>query len=116
MALRGFFYSHIPILGIVLIAAGVKRSIGHPGHAAPASALALAGGVALFLAGDVAFRRTLRIGPSGTRAAAAAASLATTVIGALLAVESQLAALVAALGLMLAAERRWLPAPADARG
>ncbi len=117
MALKGFFYSHIPILiGIVLIAAGVKRSIGHPGHAAPASALALAGGVALFLAGDVAFRRTLRIGPSGIRAAAAAACLATTVIGALLAVEAQLVALVAVLGLMLAAERRWLAAPADARG
>ncbi len=35
------------------------------------------------------------------------AALATTVIGALFAVEAQLVALVAVLTLMLAAERRW---------
>jgi low temperature requirement protein LtrA len=117
MALKAFFYAHIPMLvGVVVIAAGVKRSIGNPGHAAPASALALAGGVALFLAGDVAFRRSLRIGPAAIAAAAAAAALATTVIGALLAVEAQLVALVVVLAAMLAAERRWAAGHADAGG
>jgi hypothetical protein len=61
--------------------------------------------VALFLAGTVAFRRTLRIGPTAIRIAAVAEALATTVIGALLAVEAQLTALVAVL--MLVTERRW---------
>ncbi len=104
------------LVGVVVIAAGVKRSIGNPGHAAPASALALAGGVALFLAGDVACRRSLRIGPAAIAAAAAAAALATTVIGALLAVEAQLVALVVVLAAMLAAERRWAASHADAGG
>jgi low temperature requirement protein LtrA len=109
MALNGYFYSHIPMLtGIVVMAAGVKRSIGLPGHTAPAAAVALAGGVALFLAGTAAFRRVLHTGPQAIRAAAAAAALATTAIGALLAVEAQLVALIAVLGLMLAAEQRQL--------
>jgi len=63
--------------------------------------------VALFLAGTVGFRRVLRIGPSAIRSAAAAAALATTLIGALLAVEAQLIALVAVLVLMPMTERRW---------
>jgi low temperature requirement protein LtrA len=119
MALNGYFYSYIPMLiGVVVMAAGVKRSIGQPGHAAPAAALALAGGVALFLAGTVAFRAALRIGSYAIRSTAVVATLATTVIGALLAVEAQLVALVAVLGLMLAAEQRWLAGRfgADAAG
>jgi low temperature requirement protein LtrA len=109
MALNGYFYSHIPMLiGVVVMAAGVKRSIGQPGHAAPAAALALAGGVALFLAGTIAFRAAMRIGPHAIRSAAAVATLATTVIGALFAVEAQLVALIAVLGLMLVAEQRRL--------
>jgi len=110
LALKGYFYPYIPmLLGVVIMAAGVKRSIGHPGNAAPAASLALAGGVAFFLAGDIMFRRALAAGPTLIRAAATAAALATAVIGALLAVEAQLLALVAVLALMLATERR--PAP-----
>jgi low temperature requirement protein LtrA len=119
MALGGYFYSYIPMLiGVVVMAAGLKRSIGQPGHAAPAAALALAGGVALFLAGTIAFRTALRIGPSAIRTAAVVATLATTAIGALLAVEAQLVALIAVLGLMLVAEQRWLAGPlaADVAG
>jgi low temperature requirement protein LtrA len=107
LALNGYFFAYIPmLLGIVVIAAGVKRSIGQPADTAPAASLALAGGAALFLAGDIVFRRVLSAGPALIRAVAAAAALVTAVIGALLAVEAQLLALVAVLGLMLAAEHR----------
>jgi len=107
LALSGYFYAHIPMLiGIVVLAAGIKLSIGHSGHAAPGPALALGGGVALFLAGAAAFRRAMRIGPAAIRFQAAAAALATTVIGGLFAVAAQLVALAVVLGLMLAAEHR----------
>jgi low temperature requirement protein LtrA len=54
-----YFYAYIPmLLGIAAAAAGLKNAIGHPGTALTARpAIALAGGVTLFLAGDVAFRR-----------------------------------------------------------
>jgi low temperature requirement protein LtrA len=106
LALNGYFFAFIPmLLGVVVIAAGVKHSIGRPGDVAPAASLALAGGVASFLVGDIVFRRALGAGPTLIRVAAAAAALVTAVIGALLAVEAQLLTLVAVLGLMLVAER-----------
>ncbi|MEU8982573.1 low temperature requirement protein A [Streptomyces sp. NPDC048309] len=49
------------LLGIACLAAGAKKSLGHlTEHLHTAPAVALAGGVALFLAGDVAFRAVLR--------------------------------------------------------
>jgi len=62
LALAAFFYAYIPLLlGIVAVAAGVKRAIGHAGSTLPYPAcLALAGGVALYLAGDMAFRHALQ--------------------------------------------------------
>lgn len=117
MALSGFFYAHIPLLiGVVVMAAGVKRSIGESGHAAPGPSLALAGGVALFLAGDVAFRHALGVGPAGLRSVVALAALATAAVGAVLAVQAQLVALVALLALMLTAERRWPAGRGNERG
>ncbi len=99
----------IPILlGVVAVAAGVKRAIGHAGGTLPAGpSLALAGGVALFLAGTVAFRRALRIGPVAFRATgalAALATLATTAVGVTFAVEAETALLVVIVVLALAAE------------
>jgi low temperature requirement protein LtrA len=78
LALNAYFYAYIPmLLGIVAAAAGLKHAIGHPGAALPAGpALSLAGGVTLFLTGDVLFRRALRIGPLRYRAGAAALALA----------------------------------------
>ncbi|MBV9379236.1 MAG: low temperature requirement protein A [Streptosporangiaceae bacterium] len=78
LALAAYFYAYIPmLLGIVAMAAGLKLSIGHAGSALTAApALALSGGVALFLAGDVLFRHVLRIGTLRYRAAAAALALA----------------------------------------
>jgi low temperature requirement protein LtrA len=82
-ALRAYGYAHYPLLmGIVVLAAGVKTAIGHgTGHLSTAPALALGGGVALFLLGDVAFRRGLRIGRLGDRTVAGLAALATVPVG-----------------------------------
>jgi low temperature requirement protein LtrA len=109
LANNAYFYAFIPmLLGVIVLAAGVKKSIGHVGDPLAAGpALALAGGVALYLAGDVAFRRTLEIRPVGFRAAGAMLALATLLLGVWLAAGVQLVALVAVLVATIAAERRW---------
>ncbi|GGP97998.1 low temperature requirement protein LtrA [Actinomadura coerulea] len=100
MTMFGYFYAHIPlVIGIIVAAAGMGTAVGHAWdglHTGPA--LALAGGVALYLAGDAAFRRAVRIGPSRIRLGAAAAALAATPLGLWLA-----AAEIAALVLVVAA-------------
>jgi low temperature requirement protein LtrA len=107
LALSAYFYAHIPmLLGIVAMAAGVLLTIGHAAQPHPVGqALALSGGVALFLAGDAWFRATLRIGTPWPRLATAAFALAAAALGATVAVEAQLAVLLAALVAMLAGER-----------
>jgi hypothetical protein len=60
----------------------------------------------LFVAGDVAIRRMLRIRPVRPRAAAAALALATTPIGAFIALEVQLVVITVLLVTMLVLERR----------
>ena len=109
LANNAYFYAFIPMLvGVIVIAAGVKKSIGHVGDPLDLGpALALAGGVALYLAGDVAFRRVLGIRPVGHRAAAAALALATLPLGVWVAAGVQLVGLVAVLVATIAAERRW---------
>jgi low temperature requirement protein LtrA len=111
LANNAYFYAFIPmLLGVIVIAAGVKRSIGHVGDPLGIGpALALAGGLALYLAGDVAFRRTLGIRPVGHRATAAALALGTFLLGVWLAAGVQLVGLVAILVATIAAERRWRP-------
>ena len=83
VALQAYGYAHYPMLaGIVAVAAGVKKAIGHAyGHVSLAQALALGGGVALFLAGDLVFRRILRIGRPGYRLLALAGALASVPLG-----------------------------------
>jgi low temperature requirement protein LtrA len=119
LALAGYFYAHIPmLLGVVVMAAGVKLTIGHAAQPHPAAAIALACGVALFLGGDAWFRRVLRIGRARPRAVAAVAALATAALGATVAVEAQMAVLVAGIAAMLCAEhyraRRAGPLPQHA--
>ena len=60
LALNGFGYWHYGILlGVVALAAGVKKSIGNPyDPLAGWAAIGLAGGVALFIACEIGFRRT----------------------------------------------------------
>jgi low temperature requirement protein LtrA len=95
---------------VIVLAAGVKLSIGHVGDPLGIGpTLALAGGAAGFLAGDVAFRRVLGIRPVGHRATAAALALATVPLGMRLAAGVQLVALVAVLVVTIAAERRRRP-------
>ena len=115
VALSSYGYAHLPILfGIVVLAAGVKKAMGHAfDHLTVAQALAIGGGVALFLAGDVWFRRVLSIGRARYRAAGALAALATVPLGQWLAA-AQLFALVVVLVAMLSTEDRsrgisWIP-------
>ena len=98
------------VLGIVAIAAGVEQAVEQPasssGDGTTAAAVLLAVGAALFLAGDVAFRRLLRIGPVGIRALAGLAVLATIAVGVSVTIEAQLAAVTVLLSAMLVIERR----------
>ena len=88
---------------------GRCRSRGRPSPTpttplATAEALVLGGGVALFLAADVGFRRVLGLGRSLHRAVAALLALATVPLGSEVAAVAQLAALVVVLAVALAGE------------
>jgi low temperature requirement protein LtrA len=73
MALNAYgraFY--VLLAGIIVLAAGVRKAIAHPwqpGHLV--EALAIAGGVVVYLIGDLLLRRTLRLGPWLPRCVAA---------------------------------------------
>ena len=113
LALEAFGYWHLLLLlGIVAIAAGEKHALAEPGHAlAFADALALGAGTALYLAGDVGFRRTLGLGAAPLRAVAAVAALATVGLGTAVSAWVQLAALVGLFAGALVAEGRAPYAP-----
>ena len=85
------------LLGIVAVAAGLKKATGHAYDALDGGqALVLAGGVALFLAADAVFRRMLRIGRgAGAPGAARSLALATIPLGTEVAAVAQVAALAA---------------------
>ncbi len=107
-ALRGYGYWHLPmLLGIVTIAAAERLAFAHPFTALSWSRAAmLAGGVAVFLVGDVLFRRELVIGSSKVRAAAALLAVATLPLGARVFPAAQIGALVALLIVALVVEAR----------
>jgi low temperature requirement protein LtrA len=118
MALSGFSYAHYALLlGIVLIAAALKKATGHPfDPASNAAAIGLGAGVALFLAGDIAFRSALRIAGSRPHLYAALLAAATIPLSKVAAV-AQIGALVAillGLGVSRAPPRRAAPAPRPA--
>lgn len=106
-ALSAFGWAHAPILlGIVVVAVGVKKTIGHATeHLYLSGALALGGGVAIFLAGQVYFRLRLRIGTVKWRVIGTVAALATVPIGLWLAI-AQVNALVLVVGALLAVEEK----------
>jgi low temperature requirement protein LtrA len=106
MALYGFGFAHyFLLLGIVLAAVGLKKATGHAGDdLTSAQALALGGGVALFLAADVWFRRVLGLGRSIHRAVAAVLALATVAVGTSVSAVAQLAVLVVILAAALGGE------------
>jgi low temperature requirement protein LtrA len=98
-ALNGFGYWHLPmLLGIVTIASAERRAFAHPFDALNWSrASILAGGVAIFLAGDVLYRRELSLGPAAIRSVAAGLAISTATLGATTFATAQVAALVALL-------------------
>ena len=110
VAIQSFGYWHLLMLGgVITLAAGLKDAIGHAHDPLDlAHAQLLSGGVALFLAGDVLFRRTLAIGPAHLRATAAALALATIPLGLTLSALAQLVALLAVLAGSLAVESVWV--------
>ncbi|HWI71837.1 MAG TPA: low temperature requirement protein A, partial [Baekduia sp.] len=105
-ALAAFGWAHIALLlGIVCVAVGLKQATGHAYDALGSSeALVLAGGVAIFLAGDVWFRRVLRIGTGPARAVGAVVALATIPLGTEVAAILQVAALVVVVGVAASPE------------
>jgi low temperature requirement protein LtrA len=102
LALVGFGYWHYGILlGVVAIAAGLKKALGDPyGELDGWIAVSLAAGVTLFVACDVGFRRTLGIPGGAARLVAAALALATIPLGTAVGAAAQIAALA---GLVTAA-------------
>lgn len=106
--MNAYYYAFLPmLLGIAYLATGVKKTLGHlTEHVHTGPALALAGGVALFLVGDVAFRAVLRLNPVRFRAAAAPVALATTLLGVRVSAVAELLALVGVLVVMLTVEAR----------
>jgi low temperature requirement protein LtrA len=107
LILGAYFYAHIPmLLGIVAVATGIKKAIGHPVDPLKLSAaVTLAVGVALFMAGNAWFRRVLGMTGNGLRNAGALISLVTVVLG-LWSALAQLTALVALIVTVIAQERR----------
>jgi low temperature requirement protein LtrA len=108
LAINGYFFAYIPILlGVIVAAAGVERSIGHAAERLDLrSALLLAVGVAGYLAGEVAFRRVMGIRPVAYRSVAAVAAAATIPLGVFVAAAVQLVALVLVVVLALVIEAR----------
>jgi low temperature requirement protein LtrA len=109
LALNAYFYAYIPmLLGIITLAAGVKVVIGQVDGSGSTVrypvALALGGGVALYLAGDAAFRHALRIGTQRTRVMAAAVALAVTAVGVLLSAVGEIALLTVVVAAALATD------------
>jgi low temperature requirement protein LtrA len=78
----GYWYSHLIMLaGIVLLAAALKEVVAEGAHAPSWAGWVLASGVACYLAGDVLFRRVLRIHPLIFRAAAALLAIPIGAVG-----------------------------------
>jgi low temperature requirement protein LtrA len=108
MAIQAYGYAHYALLfGIVVVAAGIKGAIGHAWDPLTlAQALTLAGGLSVFLAGDVAFRKILGLEGVRYRAIGAVVMLATVPLGMVTAV-TQMTALIILTIAMLFLELRY---------
>jgi low temperature requirement protein LtrA len=102
-----FGYVHIVLLlGVVLLATGLKKAIPDPlDPLEDGTAVILALGTALFLAGDFVLLRVLAVAQSPLRAAAAVAVLATIPIGAAVSAALQVAVIAAIVAASIAASR-----------
>jgi low temperature requirement protein LtrA len=101
-----FSFLHLPLVaGIVLLALGVKKTLGDVGEPLKAvSAAALGGGVALYLAADVAFRRRCLGALEPQRLVAAAACAAVIPLATQIDSLAALAAVAAVCGALVAYE------------
>jgi low temperature requirement protein LtrA len=115
LSLYAFGYVFLPILiGIVVMAAGVKLAVlHHGGEVIAASSWFLAGGAATYVAGLAWFRWMLRMGPIVVRTILAAVCLATVGIGLAFSPEAQMGALVAILVAGVIVDERSLAAPGE---
>jgi low temperature requirement protein LtrA len=106
-AVHAYGFAHVPILlGIVALAAGLKKAIGHvTGHLELDQAVVLAAGVTVYILGDTVFRRILRIGMSRFRAVGALLAMAATPLG-LIGAWAELSALIVIIVAMLMVEDR----------
>jgi low temperature requirement protein LtrA len=106
LAIRAYYFAHIPVLlGIVIAATGIHEAIAHPGDRADwPAATALAGGVALFLAGIAYFRRCMSIGSPSTRLVAAIAVLASIPVGATTSARLHLASVLGVVVMLLVSD------------
>jgi low temperature requirement protein LtrA len=91
---------------VILAAVGVKKTVGHAGdELTTGAALALSGGVSLFLLGDAWFRGVLGLGRTFWRAGAALAVLLAVPVGTGVSAGWGLVAVTAILAAALACER-----------
>lgn len=108
MALNAFGYAHLVILaGVVLTAAAITLIIEHlhePEHTT--SSIMLASGIAIYLLGDVLFRRWIKIPSSTLRLIMAVVSLATIPVGMWAGGLAQIASLIVLFVVMFALEGR----------
>ena len=106
MSLLGYGHCYLLLLGgIIVLAAGLKQAVAHPWDTLPVpAALAVGGGMALYLIGDVLLRLVLRLGSNWTRGVAALLAAASTEVGATESAVAQLAVLAAVVVLLVAAE------------
>ncbi|MBM0226713.1 low temperature requirement protein A [Micromonospora sicca] len=102
LAARTYVLPHyLILLGIIATAAGIHAAVSHPGEPASiGAALALSGGVALFLTGVAGARLGLRLGLPLARPAGATAALATLPLGIGTVAGAQLAAAIGVLTVM----------------
>jgi low temperature requirement protein LtrA len=100
LGLKFSYFHGFMLLGVILVAAGLKKAIEHPMDPLEGFiAVVFAAGAALFVASDSALLRVLRIAGSPAQVAASAAALATIPLGLELSAAAQVAALAAIVGL-----------------
>ncbi|MEW1749609.1 low temperature requirement protein A [Streptomyces angustmyceticus] len=109
LALAAFFYAHVPmLLGLILIAAAVKKTIVHPYEPlAMAPSIALASGVTLYLAGIAWFHGILKIGPQRFHFTAALLAVMAIPVGHSGTAVAEVVLLGALIGAALLSDHRW---------
>jgi low temperature requirement protein LtrA len=118
VAFMGFGYAHyVMLLGVVLTAVGLRAAVNDPGGTLTTGvAFTLAGGAALFLAGDGWFRLMLGLRRGWARGLGALAVLLAVPVGVEVSAVAALAATAALVAAAVTVERRVEPEPAVENG